>query len=271
MEVAEANGIIMLFPQNNPLVSRGGSSQGCWDTYGAGGEFYATQKGHQLQTLRRMIDAVMGVPYDNHGIDGLSGYDNNRPYRLDNANRRPYRVRPAPRRNLVRANGVVTSPMKDISSNGFTPMGDGNGFGMTASLANNIVGGTGVTGASGPSFNGGPSGNGFGEEVTTVMGPISEGFAPQSPPAGFTLADPRGNNRGIENNDVIVGNPGRTRGRNNQGRNRGAVAYSSVAEGNIIGNTAGDFGFGNIEDDVPLLFRDDGRSTSVNTYANVGK
>jgi hypothetical protein len=60
MEVAEVNGIVMLFPQNNPLPSKGGSARGCWDTYGVSGTYYATQKGDQIISLKRIIDAVIG-------------------------------------------------------------------------------------------------------------------------------------------------------------------------------------------------------------------
>lgn len=278
MEVAEANGIIMLFPQNLPLASRGGSSQGCWDTYGAGGEFYATHQGHQLQTLRRMIDAVLGVPYhnnDHYGIDAYSGYENNRPYRLDNINRRPYRVNTAtPTRNQVRGNGAVMN-LGGIGNgfgpnDGFNSAGGFNGVGGGFNGAGGFNG-NGFAGAAGPVGNGfanggvGINANGFGNGVGGITGAAGNGFI-SSGQAAFNLVDNSGVSGiiGQGNGDIIVGRNVGSQGGN--GGNPGVISYSSVA------------GLGNIEDGTyvdgnsAITYGNAGnRQTYVSSYSNLEK
>lgn len=60
LEVAEANNIIMLFPQNNPIPRPGAPNSGCWDTFGMGGELYATQEGEQVEAVKRMLQVILG-------------------------------------------------------------------------------------------------------------------------------------------------------------------------------------------------------------------
>jgi len=60
LEVSEANGIILLFPQNNPTDFEGTPAEGCWDTFGSGGEYFATKAGPQIRAIWRMIKRVVG-------------------------------------------------------------------------------------------------------------------------------------------------------------------------------------------------------------------
>jgi hypothetical protein len=60
LEVAEANGIIMLFPQANPVELVGTPAEGCWDTFGLGGPLYATKEGDQVRAVWRMIIRIIG-------------------------------------------------------------------------------------------------------------------------------------------------------------------------------------------------------------------
>jgi len=70
MEVAEANGIVMLFPQNNPEQLYNTDARACWDTFGVGGPLYATQKGPQVRAVRRIISAMVGNrPRNNNYYD----------------------------------------------------------------------------------------------------------------------------------------------------------------------------------------------------------
>lgn len=67
LDLAETNGIIMIFPQAvrtpQQLLDEGiGNPSGCWDIIGASGPNYATKKGDQIQAVRRMIDRVLGGP-----------------------------------------------------------------------------------------------------------------------------------------------------------------------------------------------------------------
>jgi len=58
LKVAEANGIIMVFPQDYDSAQNRG---GCWDTFGLGGRWIATQKGPQVKVIKRMLDRISGV------------------------------------------------------------------------------------------------------------------------------------------------------------------------------------------------------------------
>jgi hypothetical protein len=58
LEVAEANGIIMVFPQ---ALSSTEQPDGCWDIFGITGSFYATQLGAQVSVVKRMIDRILGI------------------------------------------------------------------------------------------------------------------------------------------------------------------------------------------------------------------
>lgn len=59
LEVAEANGIVLLFPQIekslNPL-----NAYGCWDWWGYEGDDYATRDGRQIRAVRAMIADLLG-------------------------------------------------------------------------------------------------------------------------------------------------------------------------------------------------------------------
>jgi len=57
LEVAEANNIIVVFPQN---VNATGNEIGCWDTYGFTGENFANQLGAQVQVVRKMLAKILG-------------------------------------------------------------------------------------------------------------------------------------------------------------------------------------------------------------------
>lgn len=56
LEVAETNGIIMVFPQ---AVASAENDIGCWDTYGFTGPLYATQRGSQVTAVRNMISRIL--------------------------------------------------------------------------------------------------------------------------------------------------------------------------------------------------------------------
>ena len=59
LEVAEANRIVLLFPQVEtsfqPL-----NPNGCWDWWGYEGEDYATRGGPQVRAVRAMIADLLG-------------------------------------------------------------------------------------------------------------------------------------------------------------------------------------------------------------------
>jgi len=58
LEVAEANGIIMVFPQAYDSAE---NRIGCWDTFGFTGRLFATQRGAQVKVVKRMLDRITGV------------------------------------------------------------------------------------------------------------------------------------------------------------------------------------------------------------------
>ncbi|CAG7660790.1 unnamed protein product [Allacma fusca] len=66
LQVAEANNIIMVFPQS---VKSPENDIGCWDTYGFTGKDFATRKGAQVQVVHKMLQRVLGndiqFPEDN--------------------------------------------------------------------------------------------------------------------------------------------------------------------------------------------------------------
>lgn len=56
LEVAEENGIIMVFPQ---VLSSQENDIGCWDTYGFTGPLYATKAGAQVTVVRNMLSRFL--------------------------------------------------------------------------------------------------------------------------------------------------------------------------------------------------------------------
>lgn len=56
LEVAEANGIIMVFPQAQSSLE---NDIGCWDTYGFTGPLYATKRGAQVTVIRNMLARIL--------------------------------------------------------------------------------------------------------------------------------------------------------------------------------------------------------------------
>jgi poly(3-hydroxybutyrate) depolymerase len=60
-EWAEANDIVVLYPQAAKSLMMPLNPQGCWDWWGYTGEDYATRKGPQLLTVRGML-AALGFP-----------------------------------------------------------------------------------------------------------------------------------------------------------------------------------------------------------------
>ncbi|XP_035716524.1 uncharacterized protein LOC110860759 [Folsomia candida] len=56
LEVAEANGIIVVFPQ---AISSRENNIGCWDTFGVTGPLYATQQGGQVAVVKKMLDRIL--------------------------------------------------------------------------------------------------------------------------------------------------------------------------------------------------------------------
>ncbi|CAL8074274.1 unnamed protein product [Orchesella dallaii] len=56
LEVAETNGIIMVFPQ---AIASAENDIGCWDSYGFTGSLYATQRGSQVTAVRNMISRIL--------------------------------------------------------------------------------------------------------------------------------------------------------------------------------------------------------------------
>ena len=60
-EWAEANDIVVLYPQAAKSLLMPLNPQGCWDWWGYTGPGYATREGPQLLTLRRML-AALGFP-----------------------------------------------------------------------------------------------------------------------------------------------------------------------------------------------------------------
>jgi poly(3-hydroxybutyrate) depolymerase len=59
LEVAEANGIVLLFPQIEKSL-RPLNAYGCWDWWGYEGEDYATRDGRQVRAVRAMIADLLG-------------------------------------------------------------------------------------------------------------------------------------------------------------------------------------------------------------------
>lgn len=56
LEVAETNGIIMVFPQ---VLASQENDIGCWDTYGFTGPLYATKAGAQVTVVRNMLSRFL--------------------------------------------------------------------------------------------------------------------------------------------------------------------------------------------------------------------
>lgn len=61
-EWAEANGIVILYPQAKSSRVAPLNPLGCWDWWGYTGEQYATKGGPQVAAVRSMIDALMRKP-----------------------------------------------------------------------------------------------------------------------------------------------------------------------------------------------------------------
>jgi poly(3-hydroxybutyrate) depolymerase len=61
LEVAEANRIVVLFPQVKPTLQPL-NPLGCWDWWGYEGSDYATRDGRQIAAVRAMIDALIAGP-----------------------------------------------------------------------------------------------------------------------------------------------------------------------------------------------------------------
>lgn len=61
-EWAEANGIVVLYPQVRSSRVAPLNPLGCWDWWGYTGEEYATKAGPQIAAVRSMIDALMREP-----------------------------------------------------------------------------------------------------------------------------------------------------------------------------------------------------------------
>jgi poly(3-hydroxybutyrate) depolymerase len=59
LEVAEANRIVLLFPQVEPSYQPL-NPNGCWDWWGYEGEDYATQNAPQIKAVRTMVDDLLG-------------------------------------------------------------------------------------------------------------------------------------------------------------------------------------------------------------------
>lgn len=59
LEVAEANRIVVLFPQVKPTMQPL-NPLGCWDWWGYEGTDYVTKRGRQIATVRAMVGAVLG-------------------------------------------------------------------------------------------------------------------------------------------------------------------------------------------------------------------
>ncbi len=60
---AEANGIIVLYPQTIPWDGQSltrTNPKGCWDWWGFSGEGYATKNGKQIRAIKAMIDRLTG-------------------------------------------------------------------------------------------------------------------------------------------------------------------------------------------------------------------
>jgi poly(3-hydroxybutyrate) depolymerase len=61
LEVADANRIVLLFPQVKPTLAPL-NPLGCWDWWGIEGADYATRDGKQMRAVRAMIGALLGEP-----------------------------------------------------------------------------------------------------------------------------------------------------------------------------------------------------------------
>lgn len=59
LEVAEANRIVVLFPQVKPTMQPL-NPLGCWDWWGYEGADYATKRGRQIATVRAMVSTLLG-------------------------------------------------------------------------------------------------------------------------------------------------------------------------------------------------------------------
>eukprot|EP01099_Mayorella_cantabrigiensis_P003611 TRINITY_DN2733_c0_g1_i1.p1 TRINITY_DN2733_c0_g1~~TRINITY_DN2733_c0_g1_i1.p1 ORF type:complete len:347 (-),score=54.30 TRINITY_DN2733_c0_g1_i1:321-1361(-) len=60
-EWAEANNIIVLYPQAKRSYSNPSNPNGCWDWWGYTNSNYAIQKGPQMATIRNMMKALTGI------------------------------------------------------------------------------------------------------------------------------------------------------------------------------------------------------------------
>ncbi|CAL8079179.1 unnamed protein product [Orchesella dallaii] len=56
LPIAEANGIIVIFPLTTKIRKNMG---GCWDFYSYTGSNFATKKGAQIQVIKRMLDRIL--------------------------------------------------------------------------------------------------------------------------------------------------------------------------------------------------------------------
>jgi len=59
-EWADTNGIVVLYPQVQPI--RQGNPRGCWDWWGYSGPEYATRDGVQVRAVMAMVQALRGAP-----------------------------------------------------------------------------------------------------------------------------------------------------------------------------------------------------------------
>ncbi|HET9692991.1 MAG TPA: hypothetical protein VFP48_01310 [Steroidobacteraceae bacterium] len=71
LEVAEANRIVVLFPQVKPTLLPL-NPLGCWDWWGYEGEDYATRDGRQVAAVRAMIGALLAPAPSAGGSDARS-------------------------------------------------------------------------------------------------------------------------------------------------------------------------------------------------------
>jgi len=60
LQVAEANRIVLLFPQIEPSMQPL-NPMGCWDWWGYEGEQYATRDGQQVRAVRAMVTDLLGA------------------------------------------------------------------------------------------------------------------------------------------------------------------------------------------------------------------
>ncbi|CAL8078985.1 unnamed protein product [Orchesella dallaii] len=69
LEVAEANNIIMLFPQTHSTAT---NPTACWDVIGFSGPTFATKNGPQILAVWRMIERLLYLPRDGYTTSGTS-------------------------------------------------------------------------------------------------------------------------------------------------------------------------------------------------------